>query len=365
MLTEHAISGRSELRWRLCNLAASLTTIALACSAYALMPYNQKQLSTRFSGAGLSFSGLEFLVLAALAYAVTVAVWHLSESQPGCAKSLRCWYVLAAFAQAPRRTFDAGLAPADRLALLATLLKCFFGPLMGMSLMLFCVNAWVNGAQLMAGFAGADNWRDGLLLFNRHGYWFALQLLLFVDVLAFTLGYLVELPRLGNAIRSVDPTWLGWGAALLCYPPFNSLTNALLGSQLSEFPQFANPTVHLLMNLLLLAAMAGYAASSLALGLKASNLTHRGIVARGPYALVRHPAYVCKNLAWLIGSLPALFTAFGQSPLTGLQALGSVLGWAALYLLRALTEEDHLRRVDGDYAAYAARVRYRFIPGLV
>ena len=33
-------------------------------------------------------------------------------------------------------------------------------------------------------------------------------------------------------------------------------------------------------------------------------------------------------------------------------------------LLRALTEEDHLRRVDGEYAASAAKVRYRFIPGV-
>jgi protein-S-isoprenylcysteine O-methyltransferase Ste14 len=35
-----------------------------------------------------------------------------------------------------------------------------------------------------------------------------------------------------------------------------------------------------------------------------------------------------------------------------------------LYALRALTEEDHLREVDGEYAAYAARVRWRFIPGI-
>ena len=40
-------------------------------------------------------------------------------------------------------------------------------------------------------------------------------------------------------------------------------------------------------------------------------------------------------------------------------------GWSMIYLLRALTEEDHLRRVDGDYAAYASRVRWRFIPGVV
>lgn len=46
-------------------------------------------------------------------------------------------------------------------------------------------------------------------------------------------------------------------------------------------------------------------------------------------------------------------------------AAGSVAGWTALCVLRALTEEDHLRSVDGDYAAYARRVRYRFIPGVV
>jgi protein-S-isoprenylcysteine O-methyltransferase Ste14 len=49
----------------------------------------------------------------------------------------------------------------------------------------------------------------------------------------------------------------------------------------------------------------------------------------------------------------------------GLMAVATVVGWTALYVLRALTEEDHLRRVDGEYAAYAARVKYRFVPGLI
>jgi hypothetical protein len=30
-----------------------------------------------------------------------------------------------------------------------------------------------------------------------------------------------------------------------------------------------------------------------------------------------------------------------------------------------VTEEDHLRSVDGEYASYAAEVHYRFIPGVV
>ena len=40
-----------------------------------------------------------------------------------------------------------------------------------------------------------------------------------------------------------------------------------------------------------------YALASIALNFKSSNLTNRGIVARGPYAIVRHPAYITKNLA--------------------------------------------------------------------
>jgi protein-S-isoprenylcysteine O-methyltransferase Ste14 len=115
---------------------------------------------------------------------------------------------------------------------------------------------------------------------------------------------------------------------------------------------------------LLLTLMAVYSWASVALGWKASNLTHRGIVARGPYAVVRHPAYVCKNMAWWIGSAPLVMTAFSESTLSGVATLGSVVGWTLLYALRALTEEDHLRSVDGAYAAYAAKVRYRFVPWL-
>jgi protein-S-isoprenylcysteine O-methyltransferase Ste14 len=181
----------------------------------------------------------------------------------------------------------------------------------------------------------------------------------------YTVGYLVESPRLGNQIRSVDPTFLGWAAALMCYAPFSALTYFVLDAPREEFPQFADPTVHVVMNVLVLILLAIYTSASLALGLKASNLTHRGIVARGPYAIVRHPAYVCKNAAWWIGSIPIVAATWERSIATSLLIIGSIVGWAALYVLRAITEEDHLRSVDGDYDAYAAKVRYRFIPGVI
>jgi protein-S-isoprenylcysteine O-methyltransferase Ste14 len=240
-------------------------------------------------------------------------------------------------------------------------LKGFFGPMMLMSLAAFATAAFNNAI----GIVETGGLSDGFFaFFNRHGYWFMMQVILFVDVWIFTVGYLVELPRLRNEIRSVDPSLLGWGVALACYPPFNAWTSAVLGSPLSDFPEFNDPMAHLILNAAALVLMAVYAWASVALGFKASNLTHRGIIDRGPYAYIRHPAYVCKNMAWWIGSAPLVMVAFEQSLFSGISAVASVIGWSLIYVLRALTEEDHLRRVDGEYAAYAQRVRYRFIPGV-
>ena len=111
--------------------------------------------------------------------------------------------------------------------------------------------------------------------------------------------------------------------------------------------------------------MGVYTWASVSLNFKASNLTHRGIVARGPYGFVRHPAYVCKNLAWWIGLQPALWGAVHASPMNAVLVAGSMCGWSWIYALRALTEERHLRSVDGEYDRYCQRVRYRFIPGVL
>lgn len=342
----------------LANLGASWAVIGLATAAYRWAPHNRAQVDAVYALHGVTFTGAQFLTGAALVYALLLALYQAFAVAPDAeSKSLRAWGALPTALSAPRR-----LSAEQRLALLATLLKAFFAPLMVMSLMVFMVSALRHAEQLWAGDAAGL----GLAaLFERHGFWFALQFIVFIDVLVFTFGYLVELPSLRNEIRSVDGTLLGWAAALLCYAPFNQLTATVLGSQSADFPKFDHPTVHLVMNSLLLALMAVYAAASVALGAKASNLTHRGIVARGPYAWVRHPAYTCKNLAWWIGAAPLVSAAFAGSWFEGLQSAASVGGWSLLYVLRAVTEEDHLRRVDGEYAAYAAKTRHRFIPGLI
>jgi protein-S-isoprenylcysteine O-methyltransferase Ste14 len=262
-----------------------------------------------------------------------------------------------------RLPLRAGLSPAAKQAGLALLLKLFFAPLM----INWCLNHCGDAANAVVQFF--DGVREGMTgrqLFDSSLFWACFQLILFVDTLLFTIGYIVEVPALGNRIRTVDPTFFGWFICLGCYPPFNVLTNRLLEWQSSDFPHFENSAVHFVANIALLSALAIYSWASVALGFKASNLTNRGIVCRGPYAFVRHPAYAAKNLAWWIGALPTLYLVFvGGNVRAAAYALIALCGWTTIYALRAITEERHLLLTNNGYAEYRDRVRWRFIPGVL
>lgn len=41
--------------------------------------------------------------------------------------------------------------------------------------------------------------------------------------------------------------------------------------------------------------------------------------------------------------------------------LFSLLAWSLIYYMRAITEENHLRK-DKDYLEYSKKVKYKFIP---
>lgn len=352
-------SGADKSAERLKASLASVAIVALACGVYLLGPDPGGMRDRLYGSEAFSFTGSQFLIAACAFYALLLAPYCYMYVDPAEAKSLRCLRVALSFVRSPRAVMAQALSREDRVAVLATLLKMFFAPLMALQLMVFCVGAWFNGWAILGGGGG-----DFRATFDRYGFWLSMQVILFVDVLIFTFGYLVESPRLGNQIRSVDPSLFGWLVVLACYPPFNLATGWMFGPAISEFPQFSNTTIHVVMNLLLLLLMAIYASASVAMGWKASNLTYRGIVSRGPYAIVRHPAYICKNLAWWIGAMPAIAVAFDVSASAGVLAIASVVATTMLYVLRALTEEDHLRGVDGEYAAYAEQVRWRFVPGI-
>jgi len=268
---------------------------------------------------------------------------------------------LARFARDRMRLpLRATLSPAAKQAGLALLLKFFFAPLM----INWCL-AHVGDMSTSAEQA-IDGWnegRRGRILFDSALFWACFQAILFVDTFLFTIGYIVEIPALRNRIRSVDPTFFGWFICLACYPPFNGFTADIFKWQSNDFPQFQSDGIHFAANISLLVLMAIYSWASVALGFKASNLTNRGIVARGPYSVVRHPAYAAKNLAWWIGALPTLYSLWVLDNLEGLLfSLACLCAWTLIYLLRAVTEERHLLMADNGYAAYMARVRWRFIP---
>ena len=78
------------------------------------------------------------------------------------------------------------------------------------------------------------------------------------------------------------------------------------------------------------------------------------VISTGPYAYVRHPMYAGAIAYFLgLGLLLGSWYAVG---------IGIVI--ITLFGLRALWEEETLARELDGYAAYAARVRYRLIPGV-
>lgn len=81
---------------------------------------------------------------------------------------------------------------------------------------------------------------------------------------------------------------------------------------------------------------------------------HQKVIDTGPYAIVRHPMYTSAiflflGIPLLLGSWPGLIVGF---------AFILALAW------RSVHEERTLRTGLAGYDAYAARVRYRLIPGV-
>jgi protein-S-isoprenylcysteine O-methyltransferase Ste14 len=83
----------------------------------------------------------------------------------------------------------------------------------------------------------------------------------------------------------------------------------------------------------------------------------RGLVERGPYRLVRHPAYACE-LA-MVGACAGAALAAG-APLTALL----VMALAVAAVVVRVRIEERLLAADEGYRCYAARVRWRLLPGV-
>ncbi len=236
----------------------------------------------------------------------------------------------------------------EKTTMLFLAVKLFFAPLM--------INfAFDNYFAIKGNLANIGN-NEGIFSiagFNNLLFPLILAAIFFADTLYFSFGYVFDAGFLKNRIRSVEPTVFGWAVALICYPPFNSFYGKYVPWYPSETADFGNATTTFFIRIAITLLLLAYLGATLALGAKCSNLTNRGIVTRGPYAIIRHPAYICKNVIWWVTIIPVM------SP----GAFLSMLSWSAIYFFRAITEEKHLMK-DPEYQDYCRKVRHRFIPGI-
>ncbi|MFH1326623.1 MAG: methyltransferase [archaeon] len=236
----------------------------------------------------------------------------------------------------------------EKVALLFVIVKIFFLPIM---LNFFFANYFSVKYQIsnLPNFLSLININS----FNTILFPLLLASIFLIDTLWFSFGYTVEAGFLKNKIRSVEPTIIGWVVALACYPPFNGIATGAIGWYANDYILFSTPLLTFIMRLLIIFFLLIYVGATLALGAKSSNLTNRGIVTRGPYAIIRHPAYTSKNLAWWITIIPVF---------SWIAVLGMGV-WSLIYHFRSITEERHLIK-DPDYVEYCKKVKYRYIPGV-
>jgi protein-S-isoprenylcysteine O-methyltransferase Ste14 len=207
------------------------------------------------------------------------------------------------------------------------LLKCFFMPLYGLSLLSLTTLAF------SASFASSP--------------------LMLVLVIAYTIDLGIGLSGyvFASAGTSIQPRLAGWLVCLACYvpvmhhwPAFEEIVHQeVLWPRLDAAgaPFLVGATV-------MLVALVLYISATIAFGLRFANLANRGIITSGPYRLMKHPAYFGHVVnAWAL--------VFVLLPAGGVQLSAEFyavpVAFTLLYRWRAVTEEQHLS-ADPDYRAY-------------
>ena len=176
--------------------------------------------------------------------------------------------------------------------------------------------------------------------------------LYFIDLHFATMGYLNTFRVADTHIRAAEGTVVGWVAALLCYPPINSVDayyihyqdSVMWGAWLRDWP-----ALKFIWGSTILLLVAGYTTSTVLFGGRFSNLTNRGIITTGTYALTKHPAYLFKNISWWLVYVPWAATG---SLSTRLKHCIRLLLFNGIYFLRAKCEEAMLAP-DPAYARYS------------
>jgi hypothetical protein len=307
---------------RLCGFTA---TLALVAFAYWLLP--------EYSG---SFYQPYWQFLRALAPLAVIVPFYLVWADQRIAEPRDEYHEFGALVLGGWRTVDWTMI---RRHLLGWTVKAYFLPLM--SVYLGDEVGSLYGAYQQAG--------PGALPIYQVFY----HLSYAIDLLFCVVGYTATIRLFDTHIRSVEPTVAGWIVALICYQPFFSIIGRLYlqyddNTYWDNWLQFW-PTVRGAWAALIIVLALTYALSTVAFGLRFSNLTHRGIITSGPYRFTKHPAYLAKNLSWWLISVPFVSEQGWIAALRNCCLLGLL---NLVYYVRAQTEERHLSR-DPTYVAYA------------
>ncbi|HRJ68183.1 MAG TPA: isoprenylcysteine carboxylmethyltransferase family protein [Beijerinckiaceae bacterium] len=229
--------------------------------------------------------------------------------------------------------------PALRQFALGWIVKGFFTPIMFHGLV-------QNTETLMR-----SSFDLGSLTFAQF-YALATVCLFWTDVMVACVGYVFALRLFDTHIRSSEPTAFGWFICLMCYPPFQTV---LMAQYFAFSAQNAVrllsdwPLLQMVWGVAALALLVIYTLSTLVFGCRFSNITHRGVIAAGPYRFTKHPAYVTKNLYWWLAHAPFIPVAGAGE---ALRFCILMVGINVIYYLRSKTEERHLSH-DPAYVAYA------------
>ena len=259
-----------------------------------------------------------------------------------------------------RQNFDIN----DKRAVLGLAVKFFFAPVM-------TVFFYDNFNNLVNNF---DYLRGGFIHHITNGTYtsdifgndlgnLSTAFIFTIDVGLAWVGYIVSSRWVDNQTISAEPTVFGWLVCLMSYPPFRVMGGWFLsGPGETLYTQLPNQTLVGIFGGMMLISYFIYMLPTIWFGVRFSNLTHRGIIRKGPFAIVRHPAYASKNFAWWCVGFPvAIYACVDQSLTVGLTYIGGLIFLTAIYYFRAITEERHLS-FDPDYVEYCKHVKYRFFP---
>lgn len=255
----------------------------------------------------------------------------------------------------------------DKRSVLGLIVKFFFTPLMTVFFFDNFGNL-VNGIDFLANdlMPHIENNTYTMELFHKNAGEIGLAMIFSFDVGLAWCGYVVSSRWVDNQTISAEPTLLGWTVCLICYPPFRVVNTFFLTAPdkdlLAQMPHGVLTTI---LGALVILSFFVYMLPTIWFGIRFSNLTHRGIIRKGPFAIVRHPAYASKNLAWWCVGFPmAIYVGYTDNLIQGLAYVGGLILLTWIYYMRAITEERHLS-MDPDYIDYCKHVKYRFIPGVI